>query len=137
MIDKRVAAIALFGVLAGAAVLSIVMGGGRSRPQMPTRRPPLESAESTSKPWPMNARGQTYGITLNNHEPDLVRVMASNNRLGYSYPADLTGPTPRSPEEALRWQAEQAGKARAVPVYEADGETEVGVFLIGGDTPRQ
>ena len=43
---------------------------------------------------------------------------------------DLEEPTPSSPEEALAQQAAQAGKDRVIPVYELDGTTKIGVFII-------
>ncbi|TLM99271.1 MAG: hypothetical protein FDZ75_00480 [Actinobacteria bacterium] len=125
----RVAAVA--GALVGVGALVLMLGVGRAQPPVHSSDVSLESAIATSEPWPINARGQTYGITVDGREPDLVRVAASNNRVGYSSRAELNGPTPSSPEEALRWQAAQAGKVREVPVYQADGVTQIGVFRIG------
>ena len=127
-------------VLSAAAVMALVgAGGGVSdgEQQGLAAERVLESTPATSSLWPINARGQTYGITVDNQEADLVRVVATNNKVGYSLGTELNGPTPSSPEEALRWQAEQAGKSRVVPVYESDGVTQIGVFSIGGPESGQ
>jgi hypothetical protein len=50
--------------------------------------------------------------------------------VGYALSADLAGPEPTSPEEAVRWQAERGSEPRTIPVYESDGITQVGVFEI-------
>ncbi|MHB9004315.1 MAG: hypothetical protein ACYC6C_09685 [Coriobacteriia bacterium] len=90
-------------------------------------------AEPTSDLWPTNASGQTYGTPTGTpydyREPDLIKVCATNGKIGYSVRVDLEGPTPASPEEALWLQAEQAGKGRVIPVYESDGVTQIGVFI--------
>jgi hypothetical protein len=85
--------------------------------------------------WPTNERGQTYGTRQETaagvHEPDLMRVLATNGKTGYSLSTDLAGPVPSSPEEALEWQAERGSEPRTIPVYESDGVTQIGVFDIG------
>ncbi|MGV8083237.1 MAG: hypothetical protein AB2L09_06370 [Coriobacteriia bacterium] len=90
--------------------------------------------------WPKNAKGLTYGNALFakslEDEPDLQAAWATNGKLGYAYKADLYGPVPSSPEEALRLQAENAGKDIVIPVYEVDGETQIGVFVIQGSHPE-
>ncbi|MBU4555333.1 MAG: hypothetical protein KJ747_00480 [Actinobacteria bacterium] len=87
----------------------------------------------TSDLWPTNASGHTYGTPTGTpydyREPDLIKVCATNGKTGYSVRADLEGPTPASPEEALRLQAEQTGQDRVIPVFESDGVTQIGVFV--------
>ena len=84
--------------------------------------------------WPVNDSGLTYGTPTETvsgyHEPDLIRVTATNGKNGYSLSTDLAGPTPSSPEEAVRWQVEQAGKTTTIPVYQSDGVTQIGAFEI-------
>ena len=80
--------------------------------------------------WAVNENGDTYGVINENGEPDLIAVSATNGRDGYAYAADLNGPMPSSPEEATTWN-ETHGGTRAVPVYESDGETVIGEFVIG------
>ena len=38
----------------------------------------------------------------------------------------------KTPEEALAWQEANAGKVHLIPVYESNGETQIGEFQIGG-----
>lgn len=86
--------------------------------------------------WPTNERGQTYGTPQETaagyHEPDLMRVLATNGKTGYALSTDLAGPEPSTPEEALEWQAERGSEPRTIPVYEADGVTQIGVFDVDG-----
>jgi hypothetical protein len=132
----KLSATAVLGVVAVMAIVG-AKGDKGDGPGGPNAKRASESAAATSSPWPINARGQTYGIAVGYLEADLVRVVATNNKVGYSLRAELDGPKPSSPEEALRWQAEQAGKSRVVPVYESDGVTQIGVFSIGGPEPSQ
>ncbi|MCD2440771.1 peptidase M56 family protein [Agromyces sp. SYSU K20354] len=98
----------------------------------------LAYVNEQSTDWAMNESGQTYGIGNGNGSPDLIAVIATNGREGYVHRADLEeadgtaaarGFT--SPEDALRWQEERAGKSFTIQVYEADGTTPIGEFTIG------
>lgn len=83
--------------------------------------------------WGVNAKGETFGVENENGSPDLIAVMATNGTQGYAYGADLAaayGPEPTSPDHALEMQEERAGQFVSVPVYESDGETVVGEFVI-------
>jgi len=88
--------------------------------------------DSATTNWPRNASGQTYGSGLFarslEDEPDLIRVEATNRRVGYSLRTDLEDPDPKSPQEALRLQAARDGRSRWIPVYLSDGATKIGVF---------
>lgn len=75
---------------------------------------------------------------------DLLGVKATNGRLGYINRAvldELTGANVANPVEALAWMRELEGYRKPVieiPVYEADGVTQIGVFPVsrtGGATP--
>ena len=86
-------------------------------------------------PLAVNDRGQTYGSAGAGAEPDLIAVVATNGRQGYVEAdelADATGSglNVTSPEEALRWQAERAGKPVVVAVYLSDGVTRIGEFVV-------
>jgi photosystem II stability/assembly factor-like uncharacterized protein len=88
--------------------------------------------------WPVNARGQTYGTsalaTSPADEPDLVLAVATNGKVGYILRAEaeaVDGSNVRTPEEALAWQAAHGSETHEIPVYEVDGITQIGVFLIG------
>lgn len=90
--------------------------------------------QSTTE-WGTNDRGESYGVQNAGGTPDLVAVVASNGREGYARSADLDmagGQDFKSPEEAIAWQEEHKGKSVSVPVYESDGTTRVGEFIIGG-----
>lgn len=91
--------------------------------------------------WGVNAKGETFGVHNEHGEPDLIAVSATNGRFGYAYVADMNaadGPEPTSPEHAVELQEQLAGRGVSVPVYESDGETVVGEFVIGGgDDPAQ
>ena len=93
----------------------------------------LVPADPDARLWPVNHQGLSYGTPTETvygyHEPELILVEATNGATGYAYRTDLEGPAPSSPEEALRWQAEQAGQRRAVPVFESDGVTRIGEFV--------
>jgi hypothetical protein len=89
--------------------------------------------------WAENSAGQTYGVQNDAGTPDLIAVVATNGREGYVHrdeleEADGTAAAREftSPEQALQWQEERAGKTFSVPVYEADGTTLIGEFVLKG-----
>jgi len=82
--------------------------------------------------WATNANGDTYGIANDQGEPDLVAVIATSGRQGYAYRTDLAGPMPTSPEQAVEWSRQDAGQTHTIPVYESDGTTKIGEFVVGG-----
>ena len=93
---------------------------------------------SDTTPWAVNDSGESYGVINDNGEPDLIAVVATNGQSGYVHRADLEdadGTTAakgfRSPQDALRWQEENAGAVRLIPVYESDGTTRIGDFRVG------
>jgi hypothetical protein len=92
--------------------------------------------------WASNESGQTYGVENPDGIPDLIAVVATNGREGYVHRAELEEADGTaaaheftSPEDAIKWQEERAGKTFTVPVYEADGITQIGEFVIGSGTP--
>lgn len=87
--------------------------------------------ERTTTPLGINANGDTYGVDSPQGHPDLIAAIATNGQVGYVYATDLEEPMPANPEEAVTWN-ETHGGARTIPVYESDGETVVGEFVIGG-----
>lgn len=87
--------------------------------------------------WGVNAKGETYGVENVNGSPDLIAVVATNGKVGYAYAAEMDaawGPEPTSPEHALQMQEERAGTTVSVPVYQSDGETVIGEFVMGDTT---
>lgn len=86
--------------------------------------------------YPVNGSGLTYGslpeATTPDNGPDLVLVVAANGKQGYARRVDIEPYQPRDPQEALARQSARTGRERKeVPVFEADGETVIGVFVMG------
>lgn len=97
-----------------------------------TWRATVSYVSTETTPWGVNAKGETYGVENENGTPDLIGVVATNERTGYAYRSDLAAahsPLPASPEHALEIQEEQAETTVTVPVYESDGETVIGEFV--------
>lgn len=86
-------------------------------------------ATATTTAWGINTHGQTYGVTNAHGTPDLIAVIATNGRTGYAYAAQLqqADPVPRSPADP----AHQTPAPVTVAVYDADGRTRIGDFVIG------
>lgn len=134
--------------IAGSLMLGVVLGGAAFADILVVKTPHGVSApkgvESEPMPTPhynVNASGQTYGSALNapspDTEPDLIQVEASNGKTGYVLKVELdeaNGATAvaqfRSPDEALAWQAERAGKTFTIPVYDMSGKNIVGEFSV-------
>lgn len=143
---RRVVVVAIAAGVAVAAMLGgVALAGGfhfASPPQplnpaaIPGGSPQPPAAASSL--YPTNAKGQTYGPDLPMaEEPDLIAATATNGRDGYVLRTDLEGPVPSTPAEALRMQAAAAGNDREIPVYESDGTTQIGVFVIGGGSATE
>jgi hypothetical protein len=129
---RRHRSVATLGLAATLAAL--VLGGAAlagafdSSSPGPWPEPPLP-AESV---YPMNASGDTFGPNKPLVEdPDLMAVLATNGKVGYSYRKDLEGPMPTSPAEAIAGN-ERSLRGYTIPVYESDGKTQIGVFQVGG-----
>ena len=96
--------------------------------------------------YKVNANGETYGAgDPYSGDLDLVSVTGRTTDgtevVGYARSTDLTEMSPlhrgqpKNPEQALEWQNELAElypDGWTVPVYEPDGETQIGVFQVGG-----
>lgn len=96
---------------------------------------PRNRAEEPAPSYPRNASGLTYGsladATTPDNGPDLVAVCATNGRRGFAKRADIEPSRPKSPQEAATWQATQAQLGpKSVPVFESDGETVIGDFVM-------
>lgn len=84
-----------------------------------------------------NSHGLSYGSAANartpDEEPDLIRVVATNGREGYVTKVSLdeaAGANVNSPAEALAWQESHQGTDDVIPVFESDGTTRIGTFVI-------
>jgi hypothetical protein len=89
------------------------------------------------KPWATNANGQTYGVRNKTGMPDLEAVsFDSGKRQGYVKASDLdcaSGESEvHSPAQAIAWDATSKNRAVSIPVYESDGTTVIGTFIVGG-----
>ncbi|WP_252502732.1 metal ABC transporter substrate-binding protein [Sporosarcina sp. Marseille-Q4943] len=96
---------------------------------IPTRESILENGR-----YPINDNGQTYGPNMEDMavifgDPDLMLATDENGTIGYVKKVDLDGPQPRTPAEAVRLTKE--AKPREIPLYDIDGETIIGKFIVG------
>lgn len=120
------------GVSAGTiALLAVGVGLGSA-----VAAGPNEPA-SVSPAYQVNDSGQTYGVIGEGAEPDLIGVYATNGKQGYVLKSELDAASGhpsqfKSPEEALAWQEEFGYDDRSIPVYEPDGKTVIGEFVITG-----
>lgn len=90
--------------------------------------------------WVRNGNGDSYGAQNENGAPDLISVMATNGIRGYAYRTDLEEAdgtaamrTFKSPQDAVDWQKARRGKSFPVPVYDVDGKSVVGEFVVEAD----
>lgn len=83
----------------------------------------------------INADGLTYGSAFLAQDiediPDLIAVIAENGVKGYINKDDFLGELPKSPEEAVKLSEESI--TRVVPVFEPDGISKIGEFVISND----
>lgn len=86
-------------------------------------------------PWGVNARGQTYGVANQSGTPDLVAVVINHGAThGYVKESDLNcaaGGDVTSPAQALAWDKANQNRNISIPVYDSDGETIIGTFILG------
>lgn len=83
--------------------------------------------------WSVNANGQTYGVVNQNGPPDLIAVVIDHGKTGgYVTSQDLdcaAGDSVSSPTQAIAW--DQRNYDISIPVYESDGTTVIGQFVVG------
>jgi hypothetical protein len=89
--------------------------------------------------WGVNEAGETFGVYKEGAgDADLMAARATNGERGYirkteaefvDGTAAMDGFT--SLDDALKWQEATAGKKYSIPVYESDGKTVIGEFVIG------
>jgi len=128
---RRHRSVATLGL--AAALTALVLGGAAlagafdADSPAPWPEPPL-AAESA---YPTNAAGETCGT----HEPlvekpDLMAAVGRYGVHGYLRRSDIIGAPPETPEEAAA-QTRRSLRGYTVPLYEADGVTQIGVFRVG------
>lgn len=99
--------------------------------------------EAPQPVWKQNNGGLTYGSALDAtssaNEPDLIQADATNGKTGYVLKADLdkangaaAAATFKTIEEALEWQETEGRGNKTIPVYDVDGVTRIGEFVVYG-----
>ena len=120
-----------------AVVAAVVLAGGAGSALAWAVAVPEQPEPPRPAPFETNAAGETFGSALGAEiDPDLILASGVDGVVGYVRAADLNGPDFSSPEEALRYQEEHgllSGQDREVPLYDSDGKTVIGTFvLVGG-----
>lgn len=92
--------------------------------------------------FPKNQYGQTYGSKLNaistETEPDLIAATGVDGTNGYVKRTDLEQPLPKTPQEAKAlMKYYSAHPTREIPLYDVDGKTVIGKFIVGGGTVKE
>jgi len=88
--------------------------------------------------WGVNASGETYGVTNQQGTPDLIAVVIDQGKTqGYVESSELNcagGGGVESPAQALKWDKDSQNRNVSIPVYESDGTTVIGTFIVGNAT---
>lgn len=128
-------------VAAGAALGAAAQGDFVNSPVGLSAAEGIDSRPAPIPSYETNALGLTYGSAAHavssESEPDLILVETADGATGYVYKADLDdaqGPgDDATPDEVLEWMnSPEARQDREVPVYEVDGTTVIGTFVITG-----
>lgn len=97
-------------------------------------------AASAANTYRTNAAGETYGTLAQaetiGYESDLILAVGENDVTGYVKSADLNAENDLSPQEAVELQKQRIAEGYTgtyVPLYDKDGETVIGRFLIAFD----
>jgi len=88
--------------------------------------------------WGVNAKGETYGVMNQQGTPDLIAA-DQGHISGYIKASDAncaSGPNPTSPAQALEWQKDHQNQSVSIPLYQSDGTTVIGTFIIGSTGPN-
>ena len=85
--------------------------------------------------WGVNASGETYGVANQHGTPDLIAV--DQGIAGYVRKSDMncaSGGDVQTLAQAANWDKISQNRNVSIPVYESDGITVVGTFVIGDAT---
>lgn len=102
----------------------------------------VDSEHAPVPSYPTNKAGLTYGSAAHaispETEPDLILVETEDGQTGYVYKTELDaahGPgDDATPEEVLAWQNGEGRNDQVVRVFDVEGESVVGEFIVwGGD----
>ncbi|MGO2519978.1 MAG: hypothetical protein ACTH8F_07645 [Microbacterium sp.] len=124
---------AIFGTVGALAVVTVGLVSGSAVAAL--------ASSPDSPEYSTNASDQTYGSAKNathDSEPDLIQAIATNGKTGYVKKVELddTSGQPTNPEEAVAYmQSKSYLNARTITVYESDGKTEIGEFVISPGQP--
>jgi hypothetical protein len=131
----RVLTIGVAGIVAGVAAGSLVGPAIAS-----THGDVTPKTSQVAPTFSKNAHGLTFGSALNatspDNEPDLIQAQATNGQTGYIKKTELdaaNGSNVSTPAEALAWD-KTSQTPRSIPVYQQDGVTKIGVFIVGDTT---
>jgi hypothetical protein len=85
--------------------------------------------------WGVNASGQTFGVRNQQGTPDLLAVVINQGEThGYVESSELNcaaGGDVQTSAEALAWDKVSAIRSISIPVYESNGTTVIGAFVVG------
>jgi hypothetical protein len=88
--------------------------------------------------WGVNASGETYGVQNQNGTPDLIAVVIDQGKTqGYVESSELncaSGGDVESLAQALKWDKVSQNRNVSIPVFESDGTTVIGTFIVGNGT---
>jgi hypothetical protein len=88
--------------------------------------------------WGVNAKGETYGVMNQQGTPDLIAADQGGTS-GYIKASDMncaSGPKPTSPAQALEWQSAHQNQSVSIPLYQSNGTTVIGTFILGSTGPN-
>ncbi len=146
LIPAGALALAAVGGVAGAALAGVPIVPS---PVGLTAAPGVATTPMPDPTYPTNGDGLTYGSAAQANapdaEPDLIAVVADNGKEGYVLKHDLdeadgtaAAATFTSPDQALAWQANRLKQGSVdVPVYLADGTTQIGMFTVTPTAPME
>jgi hypothetical protein len=137
-----------------AMFVSLGLGAGAALAGVPTLFSPAgvtshtQTAPMPAPSYDLNDSGQSYGsaaqATSPANEPDLIAAQTTDGKEGYVRKSDLdraSGATAaksfKTPAEALAWQAAEGRIDHPIPVYEKDGKTVIGMFVVSGGETQQ
>lgn len=93
-------------------------------------------SKSISAQVSTNKNGEVYGSELYLNEigiePDLINALGEDGVVGYVKRADLDALSIDNPMEVESYESNKP-IYRTIPLYECDGETEIGVFVVNND----
>ncbi|GAA4626336.1 hypothetical protein [Cellulomonas oligotrophica] len=140
-----IAAVTTTVLVGGSAAVAVAVPGLLH--SIPSAMPNGRVTQIPAPEYQENALGQTYGSAAIAQapelEPDLISAVATNGKVGYVLKTDLdeaNGTTAAesftSPADALRWQETEGTKDHTIAVYDVDGTTQIGEFVVTGSTSQ-